>query len=146
MQFFHYFLLMQLFLWSIPVFFTLSQYLHYLTIWSGILCKDWCKIMSFLIDLALNNFFQHFAAVAFLSKIEKTGSLGILFIGRPGKSSLLNKCSFVAQTGASISWSNPYSRPHCSNIYRFWCSLTHGLQKVICFWCWRFDRYMLIHD
>ena len=93
-----------------------STFIIYLTFCSGILNKDWCKIMSFLIDLALNNLFQHCAAVAFLSKIENTRSLGIVFVGRPAKSSLLNKCDWVARTGALISRPTPYSRPHCSNI------------------------------
>ena len=117
-----------------------------LTFCSGIICKDSGKTMWFLIDLALNNLFRHFAAVAFLSKAENTRSLGILLVKKPAKSSFLNKCSYVAQTGASVSWPKPYLHPHGSNI-NFWCSLTHGLQKkVICFWCWRFDRYMLIHN
>ena len=63
------FLLLQFFLWSIPIFFMLSQYLHYLLKFlPGILCEDWCKVMSFLIDLALNNYFGTLLLLPFCQK------------------------------------------------------------------------------
>ena len=86
-----------------------------LTFCFGILCKDWCKIMSFVIDLVLNNLFRYFAAVAFLLK-KYTRSLGILFVGRSAKSSLVNKCSCISWTGTSNSWPKSCSLLHFSNV------------------------------
>lgn len=98
---------------------------------SGILCEDTsAKLCHFWLTWL---WIIYFGTLLLLLSHQKqnTYSLDILFVGRTAKSSLLDKWSCVARTGAQISSLNPYFHPHWSNID--FDSLTHGLQKkVIC--------------